>query len=105
MKDASRPRRSRAEMFPLMERYERDNQSQADFCRAQDLSMSVFQYWWRRYRQAQNQEEKVEAPDFVPIELSTASSYAMEILYPDGTRLRFNRVMPAAYLEPLLLWS
>ncbi len=47
------PRRSPAEMYPLMAAYAASGQTQAAFCASEGLKVATFQYWWRRYREDQ----------------------------------------------------
>lgn len=85
-----------------MQRYEQSGQSQVDFCEAEGINMGVFQYWWRRYRDEQGQEEGPNQPSFLPIQVTDEGEFAVEINYPDGTQLRFAQAAPAAYLRQLL---
>ncbi len=52
---AKRKRRREAEMFSMMEHYEESGLTQREFCIEVDLPQSVFQYWWRRYRESQGE--------------------------------------------------
>ena len=96
-------------MFPLIERWHNSGLTQQRFCEEHDLSLAVFGYWLRKYREASNSNVEAgpageAAPGFLPLQLETAPSSlstALEIQLPDGTLLRFHRLPPQSYLNGL----
>ena len=88
VKTKSAPRRSLAEMYPLMEAYAMSGQTQAAFCADEGLKVGTFQYWWRHYRA---DEESGGGGGFVALEPQAASISAVELHY-GGVHLRLNGV-------------
>lgn len=100
-----RKRRTAGEMFPVMARYESSGLSQGTFCAEADLPRSVFQYWWRRYREAS--VESADGGGFV--ELRSAASaegiagLSLELQLGNGAVLRFRGGLPPSdYVVGLL---
>lgn len=90
-------------MFSLIEVWKKGEQSQQEFCKEKDLDYHQFQYWLRRYKQA-NGIGSEPRPSFarvkVPIGLSRSSS--MELVYPDGKRIIFHQPVDPTFLRSLL---
>jgi transposase-like protein len=84
-------------MYPLVERYLESGSTQKVFCARHGLSVFVLNYWLKKYRQ-ENPAGFIEMP--LPLEAS-AEAFA-EVLFMDGTRLRFMSVVSPDYLERLL---
>ena len=87
-------------MYPLVERYLQGHQTQKVFCREHGLSTSVLCYWLAKYRRQLSEPPSafVEiSPDPAP-----AASVLLEVLSPQGLRLRLFSLVPPAYLEGLL---
>ncbi len=55
----------RSKMFRLIEVYHKSGQSQKHFSEENNLSLSTFLYWLRKYR-----KEKSQAGGFIPLQLS-----------------------------------
>jgi len=55
----------RSKMFRLIEAYHNSGQSQNHFSEENNLSLSTFLYWLRKYR-----KEKSQAGGFIPLQLS-----------------------------------
>ena len=99
IKTTSRPRRSPAEMYPLMAAYASSGQTQAAFCAAEGLKVGTFQYWWRRYRADQ---EPTRAGGFVALEPQDGPRPEEGIeLHFGAVRLRLEGV-PAGYVAELV---
>jgi len=91
-------------MFSLIEVWKKGEQSQREFCKEKDLDYNQFQYWLRRYKQANGIVSKPRASFArikVPVGLSTASS--MELVYPDGKRIIFHQPVDPTFLRSLLV--
>lgn len=99
-----RLRRTKSEMFPLMAAYEKSDQSQAAFCQAHQLNVHVLNYWLDKYRKA---SIKKEAPQeqLIPIQIDSSlgmSTPVMEVQLKNGALIRFDRLVPHAYIEKLI---
>ncbi len=92
-------RRSRTskEMFPLVEAYLDRQETKQAFCARHDIPGSVLTYWLKKYQQ----KETAGFVEITPPARSEAPAF-MEILYRNGTRLRFFSAVEPAYLERLL---
>ena len=95
----TRPHRRSVEMFPLVEEYLEGGQNQKSFCSEQSVPISVFSYWLRKYRESQ---EPRPEPGFVAVRMPERSSQAVEIEFPGGKKLRFDRLPDLNYLKALL---
>ena len=89
-------------MFSLIEVWKKGEQTQQEFCKEKDLDYNQFQYWFRRYKQANGISPQAKT-SFSRIKMNqqpTASS--MEIVFPDGRRIIFHQPVDAAFLRSLL---
>ena len=93
--------RSEEDMFPLVEEWQGSGQTQKAFCVEQDISVSVFAYWLRRYRDQQGSSSD-QVTGFVPVHTAVSDSTALEVSLPSGAVLRFAQVVPLSYLKALL---
>jgi hypothetical protein len=98
----AKPVRRRAEdMYALIEAWRRSGQTQKAFCTGAGVSLPVFWYWLKRYRE---EEEQQAGPEFVPLRLKqdAEAPAAIEIVFPGGITVRFKDGASAAYLRQLL---
>ena len=97
--------RKSEEMFLLMKEFESSGQSQRLFWEAQGLARSTFQYWWRRYRQWEQDPPSVQG-GFVPLEVRPArgstSLAGIVITYSDGTRVEIATPVEASFIRQLV---
>ncbi len=98
--------RTEEAMFSLVEQWHVSEQTQKTFCAKHDISVSVFAYWLRRYRDRQDSLHDKQA-GFVPIKcepvsMDVPSPAALEVALPSGVVLRFGQVVPVGYLKALL---
>jgi len=99
VKPQAAPRRSPAEMYPLMAAYAASGQTQAAFCASEGLNVATFQYWWRRYRADQ---EPTRGGGFVALAPQDAPGTEGGIeLHYGAVRLRLSGV-PAGYVAELV---
>lgn len=63
-----------------MEAWQQSGQTRAAFCRAQRLSVATFDYWRRVLR--------TPVRGLVPVVVSGAAALPVEILLPNGVRVR-----------------
>jgi transposase-like protein len=85
-KGRARVRRSESEWQAILRRASGSGQSQASFCRGQEISPSTFQVWRRRLR------SQIAAREFVDVTPAAAPApsilWSIEIEFPDGTTAR-----------------
>ncbi len=91
-------KRTAHQMYPIVESYLVSDQTQDTFCTEAGISVAVLNYWLKKYRTEQGEPP----PSFVQIAPTSSGAPCLEISYPGGIRLRFDRVVPAAYLRELL---
>lgn len=91
-------KRTSTQMYPVIEAYLSSDQTQEFFCNEAGISVAVLNYWLKKYRSDQGEPP----PSFVQITPATSGDACLEVSYPGGIRLRFDRVVPAAYLRELL---
>ncbi len=94
--------------FAAIEKYLASDQPQKQFCLQEDISYSTFQYWLKKYRQA-NVEAKCDDPspaDFVPIRFGAPQQPVQEqhytIEYRNGVVLHINRPIKPDLLVQLI---
>lgn len=78
-----RLRRSAGEMYGVVAGWSQSGQSQQAYCAAQGLSMAVFQYWLRRWRESQDEGVVGE---FVEVRPQT-SVQGLIVEYPNGIKV------------------
>ena len=96
----TRSRRRQSDMFPMISCYLGSNLTQQAFCHQENLTLPVFGYWLKKYRQHHHQgtgDAQHPGAAFIPIQLSqtaTPSSApgaaACEIVLPNGIVVRFG---------------
>ena len=93
------PRRSSAEMFPLIEQYLSSELGRASFCESVGLSLPVFSYWYSKYQKA---HRSGSSSGFVPLQIHGSGGAVLEVCLPGGSVLRFMSYPEASYLRTLL---
>jgi hypothetical protein len=78
-----RLRRSAGEMYGVIERWHESGQSQQTYCATQGLSVAVFQYWLRQWRDSH--QESV-AGEFVEVKPGV-NTPGLLIEYPNGVKV------------------
>ena len=91
-------KRTSTQMYPVVEAYLSSDQTQDSFCNEAGISVAVLNYWLKKYRNEQGEPP----PSFVQITPPTSSNASLEVRFPSGIQLRFDRIIPAAYLRELL---
>lgn len=86
-----RLRRSAGEMYGIVSGWEQSGQSQQAYCAGQGLSMAVFQYWLRHWRESQDEGVVGE---FVEVRPQT-SVQGLIVEYPNGIKVH----LPVGYSE------
>lgn len=86
-----RLRRSAGEMYGVVAGWSQSGQSQQSYCATQGLSMAVFQYWLRHWRESQAEGVVGE---FVEVRPKT-SVQGLIVEYPNGIKVH----LPEGYSE------
>lgn len=89
-----RLRRSAGEMYGVVSGWSQSGQSQQAYCATQGLSMAVFQYWLRHWRESQAEGVVGE---FVEVRPKT-SVQGLIVEYPNGIKVH----LPEGYSEQQL---
>ncbi|MCM4168413.1 hypothetical protein KCTC52924_01985 [Arenibacter antarcticus] len=72
------------EMFALIGEFESSPLNGRDFCKAKGLLPSTFYYWKKK------RAEEVGAIGFVEIDSDPVPDGILELIYPNGTRIRLS---------------
>ena len=76
-------------MYPIVESYLSGIKTQQEVCKDNELSIHVFQYWLRKYREERSKPEG-EVSGFSSLEIAPASpssTSTMVIHLPSGVRV------------------
>ncbi len=94
-------RRTSAQMYPLIEAYERSGQTQKTFCAVHHIKVATFLYWLQKYREAKSPQLE-GGNSFVALKVSSPlTSGKVEIVYPNGVRVCFQQAVPLSVLKEL----
>lgn len=74
-------------MLTLVEDFHRSGKSQKEFCLEQGIKTSTFSYWIKKKRLSENPKEAFLKIDTTP----SLSAEVLEILYPNGVRLKITQ--------------
>lgn len=90
-----------SEKFKVIEAWKASGVSQQAFCKSQGIAYSGFHYWYKRYRQIKSDKA---SRDFVPVEIThTVSNFpVVELIFPDGKRIKFYQPVEVSVLRSLL---
>ena len=90
-------RRTKEEMFPIIESWQSSGLTKRFFCDQQSIPKSVFLYWHKKYKAGQ------DSGGFLPIKIEDDSSQAkIEIVYPNGIILKFPSHTSSAIIRQYL---
>lgn len=78
--------RKEQEMFALIEEFENSSMSGTDFCKAKGMEPSTF-YYWKKKKFQRNAPEGV---GFMTISPKTETNGNLELIYPNGIRLKLD---------------
>jgi len=73
------------QMYRLIEEQQTGNQTAIAFCKQHQISLGTFNYWLRKKRQSAKSS-------FVAIDVEPVRHGKVELLYPNGVRLRLDDV-------------
>lgn len=86
--------RTKDTMFPLIEKWEQSGQTQTDFVKDHDLTLSCFSYWRGAYLRIKS-EDDTDASGFIPVEQDLSMRSGMiELIFPSGVRAVFYQANP-----------
>jgi hypothetical protein len=99
-------RYSRFEMYSHVEACKRSKQSQKIYCKEQDIALSTFQYWAKKYREEFSEDGySGETPGFIPVQVQPDPEIdqvcvpgQLHFLFPNGIQ-----VMCPAGVQPEVL--
>lgn len=74
------------EMYGLIDEFEISGLNCRDFCKDRGLVPSTFYYWKKR----KAQKESPESGGFISIRPKTGMDGSLELIYPNGVRLRLE---------------
>jgi transposase-like protein len=96
-------RYTESEMFPIIKKWESTTESQSSFCQRHDIGMSTFSYWRSRYSKSKNiSRHKGDTPHFTQLVAKDSSSPQLEIIYPNGVKIRLSESSSLADLQALI---
>lgn len=85
-------------MFNYIDQWQQSDLSQKAFCNQINLPYHIFHYWFKRYRNKENQPSS-----FIKLNVSTPSTVChAELILADGKRLVFHQPVSADYLKTLI---
>lgn len=87
-------------MFALIEEWENSGTTQKRFCEDKKIGLSRFQYWRKRYL-----SEHTEGPEgFAPLRFHKGDvpDHTLEVIYPNGVRLKVEGRIPTSHLRELV---
>lgn len=91
-------------MFPLIEGLlNNPDKTNEQFCIEQGITQSVLYYWMRKFREEQSGDKESSA--FVKVNISgkpATQESGIEVVYPDGTRLRLGNEVKTSWLRELI---
>jgi hypothetical protein len=90
-------RRTKEEMFPMVELWQHSGLSKKRFCEEKGIVKSVFHYWYKKYREEDGQG------GFIPLIPDTPHSGiqgpSIEVHYPNGVVLKVSATTPAGLVR------
>ncbi len=95
------------QMFELIRKWEEGGLSQEQFFDKYKVAKSTFGYWRKKYL-AESENNKAKS-DFIPVKLEQPEVTAeealaeLELVYPNGVRLKFTSDIELSRLKPLII--
>lgn len=104
-----RKRRSKEEMYSLIESYLESGLSQIRFRTQAHLSKSTFEHWLKKYRQEKGMPLPTKKPkSFIPVKLTDTSlqsnndNQQLQINYPNGVQLQCSLGIGISQIKKLI---
>ena len=86
--------RKKAEMYPLVEKWQSSGQSKLSFSKSQGVPIHTFHYWVRKYEKDQSgASPRQPSGNFVALRLERSEidmGSSVELTYPNGVKLRLT---------------
>jgi hypothetical protein len=93
------------QMFQMIEGWKTSGLTQIGYCKQKGIAYHVFHYWYKLYRDEQEQNTSPTS-SFVELQVEDttilSSATNVELLLPDGKRLLFHGRVDACFLRLLL---
>ena len=87
-------------MFSLIRQWQGSGLSQKDFCEKKDIVYATFHYWYKKFRDAD--QEPSLSPSFTPVTMPLMGSGAFcTVRLQDGIQIDFHAPVPPGYLNQL----
>lgn len=93
--DNMQKRRTREEMFPVVESWQESGLSKTVFCKERGIIKSVFFYWCKRYQEENDQGGFIA---LTPGGHILSQGQFIEIQYPNGVVLKLPANTPASHV-------
>lgn len=99
-------RRTSQAWHELIEAWQTSNLTQKEFCAQQFIAYSGFHYWFKKFRERKLLHNT--SPGFVPVKITSNTavenngSPQIELVLPDGKRVKFYEVIDVEFLRALL---
>lgn len=88
------------QMFERIGQWQQSGLSQKSWCEQNNMAYATFQYWYKRFRSAVDQQP---LNDFVPLMMDAPSApYWCELIGTGGKRLLFPQPVRADFLRELM---
>lgn len=99
--------RKKGKMYPLVEAWQKSEQSKSEFCEAEQINIHTFTYWVQKYKIEQSEKTNSSGSNkFLPLQINnpptSTATPAIEIQYPNGIQLRVYQQMDTQSLTTLL---
>jgi hypothetical protein len=92
-------RRTREEMFAMNESWECSQEPQSHFCKRHEVTLATFGYWRTKYLKDKN----ITRPALGSfIGLHPQLPEGLEIVYPNGVRIRMPQSSPLTDVQALI---
>ena len=88
-------------MFPLIEKWQASGINLKKFCNKHDLSVHIFYYWLRKYKQL----ETSSRTGFIPVDVNhieESSKIEVQILYPNGVQITLSDEVSIPRIKALM---
>ncbi len=88
-------------MFPLINKWQASGISLKEFCNNHNLSVHIFYYWLRKYKQQHNSL----STGFIPVEVNAVeepSKTEVQILYPNGVQITLSDQVSTPRIKALI---
>lgn len=91
----------RNQMFDMIEQWQQSDLTKKAYCKQHSIKHHTFYYWYKRYRQHADTDNKSSSFVKLQIRKSPATPW-VEIHFPGGIRLLFHDPVSSNYLKALI---